>query len=52
MDSQKVMVKIVAKQKGCMLCDHAIAILEEIAPEFEKRKFSNGRWSISVPERV
>ena len=35
MDSQKVMVEIVAKQKGCMLCDLAIAILEEIAPEFE-----------------
>ena len=32
---QKVMVEIVAKQKGCMLCDLAIAILEEIAPEFE-----------------
>ncbi len=36
MDSQKVMLEIVAKQKGCMLCDLAIAILEEIAPEFEK----------------
>ena len=36
MDSQNVMVEIVAKQKGCMLCDLAIAILEEIAPEFEK----------------
>ena len=36
MDSQKVKVEIVAKQKGCMLCDLAIAILEEIAPEFEK----------------
>lgn len=36
MDSQKVMVEIIAKQKGCMLCDLAIAILEEIAPEFEK----------------
>ena len=35
-DSQKVRVEIVAKQKGCMLCDLAIAILEEIAPEFEK----------------
>ena len=34
--SQKVMVEIVAKKKGCMLCDLAIAILEEIAPEFEK----------------
>jgi hypothetical protein len=30
------MVEIVAKKKGCMLCDLAIAILEEIAPEFEK----------------
>ena len=36
MDSQKVMVEIVARKKGCMLCDLAIAILEEIAPEFEK----------------
>jgi hypothetical protein len=36
MDSQKVMVEIVAKQKGCILCDLAIAILEEIAPEFEQ----------------
>ena len=34
MDSQGVRVEIVAKQKGCMLCDLAIAILEEIAPEF------------------
>ena len=36
MDSQNVMVEIVAKKKGCMLCDLALAILEEIAPEFEK----------------
>ena len=36
MDSPNVMVEIVAKKKGCMLCDLALAILEEIAPEFEK----------------
>ena len=36
MDSQNVMVEIVAKKKGCILCDLALAILEEIAPEFEK----------------
>jgi hypothetical protein len=30
------MVEIVAKKKGCMLCDLALAILEEIAPEFER----------------
>ena len=36
MDSQNVMVEIVAKKKGCMLCDLALAILEEVAPEFEK----------------
>ena len=36
MDSHKVMIEIVAKKKGCMLCDLALAILEEIAPEFEK----------------
>jgi len=36
MDSRNVRVEIVAKKKGCMLCDLALAILEEIAPEFEK----------------
>jgi hypothetical protein len=36
MDSQNVMVEIIAKKKGCVLCDLALAILEEIAPEFEK----------------
>ncbi len=35
MDSQNVMVEIVAK-KGCILCDLALALLEEIAPEFER----------------
>ena len=35
MDSQNIMVEIVAKKKGCMLCDLALAILEEVAPEFE-----------------
>lgn len=34
MGLQRVLVEIVAKQKGCMLCDLAIAMLEEIAPEF------------------
>ena len=36
MAQTKAMVEIVAKKKGCMLCDLAIAILEEIAPEFEQ----------------
>jgi len=36
MNSQNVMVEIIAKQKGCMLCDLAIAIIEEIVPEFEQ----------------
>ena len=36
MSSPTVLVEIVAKQKGCMLCDLAIAILEEIAPLFEE----------------
>ena len=36
MDSPNVLVEIVAKKKGCILCDLALAILEEIAPEFEK----------------
>ena len=31
----KVFVEIVAKKKGCMLCDLAIGILEEISPEFD-----------------
>jgi hypothetical protein len=31
-----VFVEIVAKKKGCMLCDLAIGILEEISPEFEE----------------
>ena len=35
MDLQNVMVEIVAKKKGCMMCDLAIGILEEIAPEFD-----------------
>lgn len=35
-DGKSVMVEIVAKKKGCVLCDLAIAILEEIAPEFEE----------------
>ena len=30
-----VLVEIVAKKKGCMMCDLAIGILEEIAPEFD-----------------
>jgi hypothetical protein len=32
----RVFVEIVAKKKGCMLCDLAVAILEEIAGEFEE----------------
>ncbi|MGD9973051.1 MAG: hypothetical protein AB7S77_08340 [Desulfatirhabdiaceae bacterium] len=38
-----VHVEIVAKQKGCILCDLAIGILEEIAPEFEPGLL---RWSV------
>lgn len=36
MEMQNVMVEIVAKQKGCVMCDLAIGILEEIAPEFDE----------------
>lgn len=36
MTNQGVFVEIVAKKKGCMLCDLAIGILEEIAPEFDE----------------
>jgi hypothetical protein len=32
--SKGVWVEIVAKKKGCMLCDLAIGILEEIGPDF------------------
>jgi glutaredoxin len=35
-DHQGVFVEIVAKKKGCMLCDLAIGILEEISPEFDE----------------
>ena len=35
MGNDIVAVEIVAKQKGCMLCDLAVAILEEIAPNFK-----------------
>ena len=35
MSGRRVMVEIVAKKKGCMMCDLAIGILEEIAPEFD-----------------
>lgn len=35
MDFPKALIEIVARQKGCMLCDLAVAVLEEIAPEFD-----------------
>ena len=35
MRGRRVIVEIVAKKKGCMMCDLAIGILEEIAPEFD-----------------
>ena len=35
--ARQIRVEIVAKKKGCMLCELAIAILEEIQPKFEKR---------------
>ena len=34
MSLKRAFVEIVAKKKGCMLCDLAIGILEEISPEF------------------
>ena len=43
MTSQNVMVEIIAKKKGCMLCDLALAILEEIAPEFEEKVL---QWTV------
>ena len=39
----EVYVEIVAKRKGCILCDLAICILEEIAPEFAPGML---RWSV------
>jgi hypothetical protein len=38
-----VFVEIVAKKKGCMLCDLAIGILEEVSPEFEEGML---RWDV------
>ena len=35
-NARQIRVEIVAKKNGCMLCGLAIAILEEIQPEFEK----------------
>lgn len=43
MSQEKVLVEIVAKKKGCMLCDLAIGILEEIAPGFGKGEL---RWEV------
>jgi hypothetical protein len=42
-DQPGAYVEIVAKKKGCMLCDLAIAILEEISPEFEEGIL---RWDV------
>ena len=42
-DQQGAYVEIVAKKKGCMLCDLAIGILEEIAPEFAEGML---RWDV------
>jgi len=43
MNHRVVFVEIVAKKKGCMLCDLALGILEEIAPEFEDGSL---RWEV------
>jgi len=42
-EHQGVFVEIVAKKKGCMLCDLAIGILEEISPEFDEGSL---RWDV------
>jgi hypothetical protein len=42
-DQKAVFVEIVAKKKGCMLCDLAIGILEEVSPEFEAGVL---RWEV------
>lgn len=43
MSLKSVWVEIVAKKKGCMLCDLAIGILEEISPEFGEDVL---RWDV------
>ena len=42
-DTNRVFVEIVAKKKGCMLCDLALGILEEISPEFDEGVLS---WDV------
>ena len=42
-EGQGVYVEIVAKKKGCILCDLAIGILEEIAPGFGEGML---RWEV------
>ena len=43
MSRNEAFVEIVAKKKGCMLCDLAIGILEEISPEFGEDVL---RWEV------
>jgi hypothetical protein len=43
MGIRRAMVEIVAKEKGCMMCDLAVGILEEIAPEFDEGSL---RWQV------
>jgi glutaredoxin len=43
MNQKEVFVEIVAKKKGCILCDLAIGILEEISPEFGEGTL---RWEV------
>ena len=45
-----VRVEIVAKKKGCMLCDLAIGILEEISPEFGEGQLKWEVVDVSVRE--
>ena len=43
MKGRKVIVEIIAKKKGCMMCDLAIGILEEIVPEIDEGIL---RWQV------
>ena len=43
MNRKGAFVEIVAKKKGCMLCDLAIGILEEVSPEFGEGVL---RWEV------
>ncbi len=49
LENRRVFVEIVAKKKGCMLCDLALAVLEELAEELPEGRLE---WTVvDVGER-